>query len=146
LYGHELAGKFEISPFEAGYGWAVKLDKAGFIGKGAIEKKSKEYNKQVIRLEFAGQKGVRPLRENDGILDADGVCLGWVLSCANIDDRQIALAYIEREKLAEGQKVGAYYLARNQSQIDNQRKENVDIRQKLDSDIYGVVLSRFEKF
>jgi len=27
LYGHELAGQFDISPFEAGYGWAVKLDK-----------------------------------------------------------------------------------------------------------------------
>jgi glycine hydroxymethyltransferase len=146
LYGHELAGKFNISPFEAGYGWAVKLDKPCFIGKDAIDKKSKEYNMQVVRSQFSGQKGVRPLRENDGILDADGTCLGWVLSCAKIDDRQIALVYIEREKLAEGQKVGAYYLARNQSQIDNQRKENVDIRQKLDSDIYGVVLSRFEKF
>ncbi len=31
LYGHELAGEFGISPFEAGYGWAVKLDKGFFI-------------------------------------------------------------------------------------------------------------------
>jgi glycine cleavage system aminomethyltransferase T len=27
LYGHELAGKFGILSFEAGYGWAVKLEK-----------------------------------------------------------------------------------------------------------------------
>ena len=32
LYGHELDGKFGISPFEAGYGWAVKLDMF-FVGK-----------------------------------------------------------------------------------------------------------------
>jgi len=33
LYGHELAGEFNISPFEAGYGWAVKLEKDFFIGR-----------------------------------------------------------------------------------------------------------------
>ncbi|MCX5632462.1 MAG: glycine cleavage system aminomethyltransferase GcvT, partial [Phycisphaerae bacterium] len=27
LYGHELAGEFNISPFQAGYPWAVKLQK-----------------------------------------------------------------------------------------------------------------------
>jgi len=37
LYGHELAGKFNISPFEAGYGWAIKLDKDFFIGKAAMQ-------------------------------------------------------------------------------------------------------------
>ena len=40
LYGHELAGKYQISPFEAGYGWAVKLDKPFFIGKSAMQSAS----------------------------------------------------------------------------------------------------------
>jgi len=32
-YRHELAGKFAISSFDAGYDWAVKLQKEFFIGK-----------------------------------------------------------------------------------------------------------------
>ncbi len=34
LYGHELAD--DISPLEAGLGWAVKLDKGPFVGREAI--------------------------------------------------------------------------------------------------------------
>lgn len=34
LYGNELAD--DISPLEAGVGWAVKLDKGDFIGREAI--------------------------------------------------------------------------------------------------------------
>lgn len=36
LYGHEMND--EISPLEAGLGWAVKLDKPAFVGKEAIER------------------------------------------------------------------------------------------------------------
>lgn len=35
LYGHEMSD--EISPLEAGLGWAVKMGKPGFVGKGAIQ-------------------------------------------------------------------------------------------------------------
>jgi aminomethyltransferase len=34
LYGNELAD--DISPLEAGLGWAVKLDKGPFVGRDAI--------------------------------------------------------------------------------------------------------------
>ena len=33
LYGHELSEK--INPFAAGLGWAVKLDRADFVGRDA---------------------------------------------------------------------------------------------------------------
>jgi aminomethyltransferase len=35
LYGQELAG--DISPYEAGLGWAVSLDKGDFVGRDALE-------------------------------------------------------------------------------------------------------------
>ncbi|MBE3142409.1 MAG: hypothetical protein IMZ61_00565, partial [Planctomycetes bacterium] len=35
---------YNISPFEAGYGWAVKLDKEFFIGKSAMEKIAKTWH------------------------------------------------------------------------------------------------------
>lgn len=39
LYGHELAR--DISPLEAGLGWAVKLDKGEFIGRSALAAQQK---------------------------------------------------------------------------------------------------------
>ena len=146
LYGHELAGKFNISPFEAGYGWAVKLEKQFFIGKAAMERISTEYNMEVARIELPGTKGIRPARQNDAVLDEHGWSIGWVLSCAVISERQIALVYVDRERLEQSDAVGLYYLARSRSQIQQGRKDGVEKRELLEPDLTGKVLSRFAKF
>ncbi|HSV26470.1 MAG TPA: glycine cleavage system aminomethyltransferase GcvT, partial [Sedimentisphaerales bacterium] len=57
LYGHELNGEFGISPFEAGYGWAVKAEKAFFIGRDAMLKVAAGYGREVVRLELPGKAG-----------------------------------------------------------------------------------------
>ena len=36
LYGHEIGAS--ITPFEAGLGWIVKMDKGDFVGRDALEK------------------------------------------------------------------------------------------------------------
>ena len=146
LYGHELAGEFNISPFEAGYGWAVKLKKEFFVGKAAMTAKSLTYDMMVARIELPGQKGVRPVRQNDGVLDSSGRCVGWVLSCAKVGEKQIALAYVSREGIKENDPVGIYYLARSQSQISQGRKQSVEKADSLQADITGMVVSRFAKF
>ena len=145
LYGHELAGPYNISPFEAGYGWAVKLDKEFFIGKAAMEKIANSFNMKVARLELSGEKGVRPVRQNDAII-CDGVCVGWVLSSATAGTRQIALVYMDKDKAAEENSVGVYYLARSESQINKGRKQALKRGERTDGDIRGKVISRFEKF
>jgi len=145
LYGHEIAGTYNISPFEAGYGWAVKLDKEFFIGKAAMEKVSKSFDMNVARVELPGEKSVRPVRQSDGVI-IDRVCAGWVLSCAKAGDRQIALVYAEKNKTAEGNSVGVYYLARSESQKSKGKKEAVERGEKLEADVWGKVVSRFEKF
>jgi glycine hydroxymethyltransferase len=146
LYGHELAGEFNISPFQAGYGWAVKLRKKNFIGKESIAKKAIDFDTEVARLKFDGSKGIRPVRQFDGILNCDGICIGNVLSCATVNDRQIVLALIEKQYNTIGNQVGDYYLARNQGHIQQGRKEKVKIGEKLNADIEGQVVERFEKF
>ena len=146
LYGHELAGKHNISPFEAGYGWAVKLDKEFFVGKSAMVENKANSSMKVVRLALAGQKGVRPVREDDGVLDERGRCTGWVLSSTKVADTQITLALVEKENISKDGKVGVYYLARSQSQIAKEKLEKVDIGQQLDTDVEGTVLSRFERF
>jgi glycine hydroxymethyltransferase len=146
LYGHELAGKYGISPFEAGYGWAVKLEKEFFIGRAAIERTSKKYDMKVARIELPGTKGTRPVRHDDGVLDENGRSIGWVLSCAIIGQKQIALVYVDRESSEEEDAVGVCYLARSRSQIQQGRKQNIEKGQLLEPDLAGTVVSRFAKF
>jgi glycine hydroxymethyltransferase len=145
LYGHELAGPYNISPFEAGYGWAVKLDKEFFIGKSAVEKVAKSFDMKVARLELSGEKGVRPVRQGDGVI-IDRICAGWVLSCANTGERQVALVYAEKDKVVEGNSVGVYYLARSENQKSKGKKQIVERGEDLEADVWGKVVSRLEKF
>jgi glycine cleavage system T protein len=145
LYGHEIDGPFNISPFEAGYGWVVKLDKDFFIGKPAMEKVANSYTMKVARIELSGEKGIRPVRQGDGVI-INGVCAGWVLSSATAGQRQVALVYAEKNKVVEGNPVGVYYLARSENQKNKGRKENVKRGEPLEADIAGKVVSRFEKF
>lgn len=146
LYGHELDGKFNISPFEAGYGWAVKLDKEFFIGKAAMQRVAATYDMEIARIELPATRGVRPIRQDDAILSPQGKCLGWVLSAAKVEEKQYALAYISREAAQEGTKVGVYYLARSPSQVEQGRAQVAEKGQKLTADLAGTVVSRFAKF
>ncbi len=146
LYGHELAGHFEITPFEAGYGWAVKLDKEFFIGKAAMVQNQAQATHQVVRVALPGGRGVRPVREQDPILDAQGTCQGWILSSAAANDQQIALAYVSKTLSEQGTPVGVYYLARSQGQIKKGRLEQATEQDTVKPDLEGQIVSRFEKF
>jgi len=146
LYGHELAGEYDISPFEAGYAWAVKLEKEFFVGKKAMERTSREYDMKVARIELPGTKGIRPVRQNDSLLDEQGRCVGWVLSCARAGETQIALGYVDRAALKKDDPVGLYYTARSSSQVRQGRRESTKKGERLERDLTGKVLDRFAKF
>ena len=146
LYGHELAGEFDISPFEAGYGWAVKLDKEFFVGKATMERLSRKQEMKVVRIELPGTKGTRPVRQHDRVLDERGRSIGWVQSCAMIDEKQIALVYLGAESVEENKEIGIYYLARSSRQVQQGRKERVEKGELLEPDLMGKVVSRFAKF
>jgi glycine hydroxymethyltransferase len=146
LYGHELAGRFGISPYGAGYGWAVKLDKEFFVGKTAMERISAEYDMEVARIELPGTKGIRPVRQNDGVLDEQGRSIGWVLSCAGICEKQVALVYVDRESLQESDAAAIHYSARSRSQIRQGRKQSIDKGELVKPDLTGEVVDRFAKF
>jgi len=146
LYGHELAGPFNISPFEAGYAWTVKLEKEFFVGKSAMQQMAKKYDMMVARVKLAGQRGIRPVRQNDAVLSKAGECIGWVLSCAKVGDEQLVTCYVGKKRIKENDPVGIYYLARSQRQLEQGKKRSVEKGQSLDADILGTTVSRFEKF
>jgi glycine hydroxymethyltransferase len=140
LYGHELAGDFDISPFEAGYGWAVKLEKEFFIGKEAATEQAENFDMQVARIELSGQKGVRPVRQNDCIV-VDNKCIGWILSSAKAKDTQIGLAYMKKDVVVEGNKLTVHYMPRKAGE-----NERIELGEDVQGDIEGKILKRFAKF
>ena len=146
LYGHELAGEYDISPFAAGYGWAVKLDKDFFIGQDQMKHESATCKMAVQRLELPGERGVRPVRPGDAVLTDSGDCAGWVLSCAKVGEKQIALAWLEQEKVKTNDSIGIYYTARNARHIQQGRKETVEKGETLVADITGMIVERMAKF
>ncbi len=146
LYGHELDGKFNISPFEAGYGWAVKLDKDFFIGKKAMQRVAATYSMEVVRIEWPGTKGIRPVRQDDAVLNERGECVGCVVSSAKVEDRQYSLAYVNRNLAREGTRLGVYYLARSPAQVQQGRRERAEKGEILEADLTGTVSVRSPKF
>lgn len=100
LYGHEMAD--DISPFEAGIGFFVKLDKEDFIGKKALETK-KEPTRIRVGLELLA-RGIA--RQGYAVL-LDGEKIGEVTSgtMAPYLKKAVAMALAEKGRLGEGDRV-----------------------------------------
>lgn len=81
LYGHELAGPLNLAPFHIGFGGYVKAYKPFFIGKRAYYQKAAQPGLKLSRFRM-NEKGVRPPRQGDPVVDARGRVIGSVTSCA----------------------------------------------------------------
>lgn len=110
LYGHEYDE--EATPLEAGYSWAVKYDKADFIGKAALQREvASGIRKTLVGLQLEGRAIPR---EGNLIVDNRNLKIGQVTSGTFSPTLKtpIALAYLDapaREVLVEirGQMVPA---------------------------------------
>lgn len=75
LYGHELGE--DITPLEAGIGWAVKLKKDAFIGKDAlVAQKAAGVPRKLVCLEITG----RGIARQDARVSDGGRDVGYVTS------------------------------------------------------------------
>jgi aminomethyltransferase len=102
LYGHELSE--EIDPFQAGLGWAVKLDKGDFRGRDALVRRREEASlRQRVGLELEGK---RIAREGTRVL-AGGNEVGLVSSgtFGPTVNKSIAMAYVNQARAEVGQAV-----------------------------------------
>ena len=109
LYGHELEGPEGVSPAGAVFAGYVKLHKPFFIGKRAYMETERQRDKEVIRFQVP-QKGTKPLKPGDTLVDPRGRFLGRVTSCA-VDGSglQVGQAYVLR-RLANTQELNIYPL------------------------------------
>ncbi len=96
LYGHELAGPFEISPIEAGFPGYVKYHKPFFVGRDVLLAREASRSREVIRFRI-NQKGERMPHTGDPVVNKKGKQIGQVTSCS-IDSAGylLGLAIVEK--------------------------------------------------
>jgi glycine cleavage system T protein len=110
LYGHELAGHYDISPVAAGFGSYVKLHKPYFIGRQAHIEGEKARTMEVARFRM-NERGVRMPKSGDPVVNRRGRAIGWVTSAAiDVDGLILGLAYIERRYHRPGDEIGIFSL------------------------------------
>jgi len=110
LYGHELAGPFDISPTGAGFAGYVKLHKPYFIGRAAHMAREDTRTMQVVRFRM-NERGVRMPKTGDPVISKKGQAIGYVTSAAvDVDGVILGLAYIGSRYARPGEEVGVYAL------------------------------------
>ena len=99
LYGHELTA--EINPFEADLAWIVKMDKADFIGRDALQKAlDAGISRKLVGFEMQG-RGIG--RDGYQVL-LNGEAAGWVTSGGPSPtlNRNIGLCYLPADRSEPG--------------------------------------------
>ncbi len=102
LYGHEIHST--ITPFEAGLGWIVKLDKGDFIGRAAlIRQKEQGITRRLIGFEMTG----RGIGRDDYEIFLDGAPSGWVSSGGPSPtlNKNIGMCYLPSDRAHPGQRI-----------------------------------------
>ena len=141
LYGHELAGDYDISPSEAGFAPYVKLHKPFFIGrKHCLER---ELNKKMEVLRFrVNETGVRALRAGDPVVNKRGQYIGRVTSCTLVGGRQIGLAYVEKRYNEPDTEIGVFPLPHGKERPAKAIKELAK-GDRVPLHVWATVLTRF---
>ena len=108
LYGHELAGPFNIDPIEAGFGPYVKFHKPYFIGRKAIIEKEAKRTREIIRFRM-NRKGVPRPEPGDRVINQRGDYIGVVTSCAiDTEGYLTGMALVDRRYAQEGAQIGIF--------------------------------------
>jgi glycine hydroxymethyltransferase len=94
LYGHELAGRLDISQTEAGFGGYVRYHKPFFIGRTPYKAYNDQSERRIARFQTS-ERGSRALRGGEPVVNKRGRVIGRVTSCALVGDRQIGMALVE---------------------------------------------------
>lgn len=102
LYGHELAGPYNIDPIEAGFPGYVKYHKPFFIGREVMLAKEGKRSMQILRFRM-NEKGVRVPKNGDPVSNRRGQIVGYVTSCSIDSDGYLTgLAYCSTNTCQEG--------------------------------------------
>ena len=102
LYGHEIHAS--VTPFEAGLGWIVKMDKGDFMGRAALAAQlDRGVRRKLVGFEMVGRGIARDGYE----VFLDGAGAGWVTSGAPSPtlNKNIGLCYLPAEQAVPGNSI-----------------------------------------
>lgn len=143
LYGHELAGPYNISPGGAGFAPYVKIHKPFFIGREAYIASEKTRKMEIIRFMMIN-KISRPARQSDPVVNTSGVVIGYVTSSAfNGEGIQVGLAYVDSRQIKEGGRIGIY--CSSSTNVSRHIGDQVKVGDRLLLPENALILSRFER-
>jgi glycine hydroxymethyltransferase len=110
LYGHELAGEFEITPIEAGFPGYVKYHKPFFVGRDVLLAQEDERDRELIRFRV-NEKGVRRPQTGDPVVNKKGSQIGHVTSCSiDVEGYLLGLAIVDRRYTEPGTPISIFTL------------------------------------
>jgi glycine hydroxymethyltransferase len=142
LYGHELAGPFDISPMGAGFGSYVKLHKPYFVGRKAFMAEERTRTMEVARFRM-NEKGVRMPKTGDPVVNKRGRAVGWVTSAAvDVDGLILGLAYVESRYHRAGDEIGIFSLPAKPV-VEKEDKADLAPGDKIQLPDTATILSRF---
>ena len=101
LHGHELAGHYDVNPYEAGFGAYIKLHKPFFIGRDACVTAYTKPEREIARFQV-NVVGTRPIHSGAAVIDRNGLYLGRVTSCVSLGETQVGLALLEKLDVIPG--------------------------------------------
>ncbi|MBW2989112.1 glycine cleavage system aminomethyltransferase GcvT [Candidatus Woesearchaeota archaeon] len=98
LYGHEL--RKDVSPFEAGIGFTVKIDKGDFIGKDALSTSKENIQRKIMAFEMLD----KAIARKDYKAFKDGKEIGCITSgsFSPTFKKPIGMAMLAAEEAHEG--------------------------------------------
>jgi glycine hydroxymethyltransferase len=112
LHGNELAGDYNVSPVDAGYGAFVKLHKPYFIGRQHAVNQAQDREMEIVRFKMP-EKGLKVVKTHDPVANDRGEIIGNVTSSVGVEGVQMGLAYIKRKYKKAGTKLFVYSLPRH---------------------------------
>ncbi len=145
LYGHELSGKYDMTPRQAGYGGFVKKHKPFFIGKAPLMAKNNERKQKAVRFQMK-RKGIRMVRPDDPVVSRKGVCVGYVTSCVLIEKTQLGLALVDEAHTEEGSEFGVFILPKRNADQGEKARAHMEVGDRVLLHEDGVILPRFASF
>ena len=141
LYGHELAGHYDINPAEAGFTGYVKYHKPFFIGRDILLAGDLKRKRELVRWRM-DQKGVRRPSTSAPLVNKLGQVIGYVTSCS-IDSEGflLGLGIVDVRYAKEGTPLGIFVLP-EKPQAEKQKPE-LGLGDKVLLHVEATVLKRF---
>ena len=143
LYGHELAGPYNISPIEAGFAPYVKLHKPFFVGREAMIEKIKNHTLSIARFQMY-ERGVKMIKSGDLVVSKKNQrVVGFVTSNAvNGEGIQVGLALMDKRAAVEDNRIALVPLT-PKGKMTSLDFSKVELGERFPLSIDAKIVSRF---